>query len=235
MLKSTYSCRKGVVWLSSVRWQHSGPPPPPVLFIPRIGVVWPTLVMRTRVTVWLESRGNAARNRVPGSLLNHTGLPHSQCLLRLQSDCKSQALLTHLCCLSPRLMAITSVCSPSEGGEDYKNLMFFRKKKKKPGKVKTPTADGEPTAFRRRWSFSPARPGDDMWAGRLLKETLTVVCVCASHRSLFTRVAHVGCFWSVPNGDILFNYVTFHSHKLLQSTLEHVVYVKSLRTYTVYW
>lgn len=87
---------------------------PPALFIFRIGVVWPTLVMRARVTVCLESQGNAVRACPWITAQPHRPL-HSHCLLRLHLDCKSQALLTHLCCLSPRLMAITSVCFFSEG------------------------------------------------------------------------------------------------------------------------
>ena len=105
-----------------MRWQHSGFSP--ALFIFHIGVVWPTLVMRTRVTVCLESRGNAVRPCPWITAQPHRPL-HSHCLLRLHLDCKSQALLTHLRCLSPRLMAITSVCFFSEGEENYKNQMLF--------------------------------------------------------------------------------------------------------------
>lgn len=101
----------------------------PALFIFRIGVVWPTLVMRTRVTVCLESRGNAVQPCRRISAQPHRPL-HSHCLLRLLLDCKSQALLTHLCCLSLRLMAITSVCFFSEGEENCKNQMLFWKQAK---------------------------------------------------------------------------------------------------------
>lgn len=116
-----------VVWMLSVKWQHSGFPLHYLFF--RIGVVWPTLVMRTRVTVCLESRGNAVRPCPRITAQPHRPL-HSHCLLRLHLDCKSQALLTHLCCLSPRLMAITSVCFFSEGEENYKNQMLFWKQAK---------------------------------------------------------------------------------------------------------
>lgn len=114
-----------VVWMLSVRWQHSGFPLHYLFSV--LGVVWPTLVMRTRVTVCLESRGNAVQPCPWITAQPHKPL-HSHCLLRLHLDCKSQALLTHLCCLSPRLMAITSVCFFSEGREEnYKNQMLLWK------------------------------------------------------------------------------------------------------------
>lgn len=95
----------------------------PALFIFRIGVVWPALVMRTSHGLF----GVPGQRRVPCPWITaqpHRPL-HSHCLLRLHLDCKSQALLTHLCCLSPRLMAITSVCFFSEAEENYKNQMLF--------------------------------------------------------------------------------------------------------------
>ena len=113
-----------VAGLLSERWQHSGFPP--AFYIFRIGVVWPTLVMRTRVTVCLESRGKAAQPSPWITAQAHRPL-HSHCLLWLHLDCKSQALLTHLRCLSPRLMAITSVCCFSEEEENYQNQMLLWK------------------------------------------------------------------------------------------------------------
>lgn len=101
----------------------------PALFIFRTGVVWPTLIMRARVTVCLESRGNGVQPCPWITAQPHRPL-HSHCLLRLHLDCKSQALLTHLCRLSPRLMAITSVCFFSEREENYKNQMLFWKQAK---------------------------------------------------------------------------------------------------------
>lgn len=107
----------------------------PALFIFRIGVVWPTLVMRAGVTVCLESQGNTVRPCPWITAQPHWAL-HSHCLLRLHLDSKSQALLTHLCCLSPRLMAITSVCFFSEGEEKLHESNV----------AKTPIADGRLTS-----------------------------------------------------------------------------------------
>lgn len=65
-----------------------------------LGVVWPSPVMRSGVTVCLESRGNASPP-CPRITAQPRRPRHSRCLFRLHLDCKSRALLTHLR-VSPR-------------------------------------------------------------------------------------------------------------------------------------
>lgn len=130
------------------------------LFIFRIGWSDPPLVMRTRVTVCLESWGNVVQP-CPGITAEPHRPPHSHCLLRLHSDCKSRALLTHLCCLSPRLMAIASVCfsSGGEGGNYSTQTLFWKQAKWKHWQLMggwQPPLRG----ITRCWSFSQVQRGD---------------------------------------------------------------------------
>lgn len=106
----------------SVRWQQLRFSL--ALFISHIEVVWPTHVMRSGVTVCLESRGSPMRPYPWITAQPHRDL-YSYYLLRIHLDCKSQALLTHLRCCSLRLMAITSVCFFSVEGRKTPTINFI--------------------------------------------------------------------------------------------------------------